>query len=265
MPSRNCDLCGDGLKASVLEDGSVSFDCFMHPFWQERQLLCEKCASTSVRSCEVCDLKDHQGKLISGFCADCRNLHGVVDFREAHAIREGIVRRMVSNFDLSREVKMQLSRIPIKLKDGLIRNGCIFGYCSIEEVGISEFYVKEIYITKGLPRILMPGILAHELFHALVAILTTAASGALKHVTVPMGIAADELEEIGCHLMAIDILDSIPAESPKEVQLRELWRVKLGVFVFTKTWKDDKNNFLEGIVALKGAAKNEERDFRQSQ
>lgn len=260
-----CDLCGSHLPR-VRDEESIFYDCYVHPYWREKQILCPSCACNDggAECCITCEFKISIEDIpISKFtsegymCHHCSISAAVLQFKEAYIIKQHLIQRMVTLFNLSQDIKTALSRLPVRLKSktrhlltNILTNhmDCdswnefrtLFGYCSFERYDPERVLLKEIVILKGLPRIIFSKVLSHELFHALMSIqkgiilnflpaqrsiYKLASEGHYREFcTTPQQYR--QLEEAVCHLFAGQLLANSKVYSDHEQRLKDLWLYK---------------------------------------
>eukprot|EP01054_Gregarina_sp_Poly1_P001733 Gregarina_sp_Poly_1__1732@NODE_1446_length_4130_cov_51_014029_g958_i0_p2_GENE_NODE_1446_length_4130_cov_51_014029_g958_i0NODE_1446_length_4130_cov_51_014029_g958_i0_p2_ORF_typecomplete_len351_score31_72DA1like/PF12315_8/3_5e09Peptidase_M78/PF06114_13/0_0045SprTlike/PF10263_9/0_2_NODE_1446_length_4130_cov_51_014029_g958_i015352587 len=258
-----CDLCGKQLPRIKDLNEEVFYDCYVHPYWKQQQILCPYCACSDVECCITCEFKIAVEDLprckftSEGYmCEYCAVSAPVVQFKEAYMIKQHTIQRMVSLFALDSDIKLALSRLPVRLKsktrhvlqlanhmdcDTWNEFRSLFGFCAFEKFDPEQVLIKEIVILKGLPRIIFSKVLAHELFHALMAlkkglilnfppaqrfVLRLASEGHYRDFCDSPETYRD-LEEGACHLFAGELLTKSKTYSEHEARLKELWTYKI--------------------------------------
>eukprot|EP01053_Blabericola_migrator_P007592 Blabericola_migrator_1__7591@NODE_387_length_9104_cov_64_864336_g310_i0_p4_GENE_NODE_387_length_9104_cov_64_864336_g310_i0NODE_387_length_9104_cov_64_864336_g310_i0_p4_ORF_typecomplete_len335_score51_56DA1like/PF12315_8/4_2e08Peptidase_M78/PF06114_13/0_00051DUF2321/PF10083_9/3_8e02DUF2321/PF10083_9/0_21DUF4428/PF14471_6/1_5e02DUF4428/PF14471_6/3_2e02DUF4428/PF14471_6/0_84SprTlike/PF10263_9/0_43_NODE_387_length_9104_cov_64_864336_g310_i032464250 len=263
-PQTWCDVCGLQLPKLLDEDNKPFYDCYVHPFWRQNQILCQSCARSDIECCFVCEFKipleqmSRTKRTSEGYiCEYCTVSAPVEKFKEAYIIKEELVKRMAKLFSLSDDFRRRLSRLPVRLKlrtretlEGLSNHmDCsswnesrsIFGYCAFERYDQERLMPKEIIILKGLPRLLFTMVLAHELVHVVLSVKkslifdfppaqkTILARASVGHYRDYCQSSHEyrELEEGACHLFAGEVLLGSQTYSHHEIRLKDLWIYKI--------------------------------------
>lgn len=253
-----CDVCQDPLPIiHSTQDSTTYFDCFVHPYWVDNQIICPSCADKRT-TCLACETTIHSSDHHT-FCPKCSSLNTLLDFREAFTVKEFVLNTMKTYFKIDLHLIQLLQRIPVYLSNkpllssatpsplchtewGFNNGTNILAFCQFNPPD-KNIGIKQIVIRRGLPSILAVFVIAHELFHALLffssQIYLNLASS--KHFLLKL--AHDhtfnqlcqtpeefvQIEEAAAHLFGSHILQRAAAHpsSQHEQALKTLWMLKV--------------------------------------